>query len=131
MTVNPERINIHKAESDVRKFMDRHLERLVEKAREYPPAPSEGGYQRTNRLKLGWRVSPAKFSGNSVNGYIYNTASDRSSGRRYMTYVQGRQQTSLHASTGWNRMDAIAAESRNAYRAGLQEIYRRNIRVGA
>lgn len=129
LRVNPNRIDIAAAERDVLRYVDAFLQRRIAWLAQYPPRPSHSSYVRTGALGRGWRVNVVRGI-TAVNGYIYNVASDRKSGRRYMTYVQGPWQTADHMQTGWRTVQQGRDATQGAYVRNLQAIYKKHIRKG-
>jgi hypothetical protein len=94
-----------------------------------PPVPSGSRYRRTGDLGRGWRPN-VQITLSEISGYLWNSATDRKSGREYMTYVQGPWQTLMHQQTGWTTISDVRAARAQQYRADLQAIYSRHIRKG-
>lgn len=129
LRVNPQRIDTNAARRDVEKFMWAFLYDRIKDLQHYPPVPRGSRYVRTGTLQRGWRPNVQSTS-SEISGYLWNSASDRPSGREYMVYVQGPWQTLEHKQTGWATIGDVRAQQAYAYRAGLQAIYSRHIRKG-
>lgn len=129
LTVNPQRVDVNRAERDVMYFVSDFLGKLVDAVAVYPPPPPGSRYVRTGNLYRGWVVNVSRTR-TGVEGRVVNYATDRKSGRRYMPFVQGAFQTAVHRTTGWQRIDEARASTQRAYRDGLQRIYSKYIRKG-
>jgi hypothetical protein len=129
LRVNPNRVDTRAAQRDVERFMWAFLYDRIKDLQRYPPVPSGSRYRRTGDLGRGWRPN-VQITLSEISGYLWNSATDRKSGREYMTYVQGPWQTLMHQQTGWTTISDVRAARAQQYRADLQAIYSRHIRKG-
>lgn len=129
LRVNPVRVDTRAAQRDVERYMWDFLYARIAELQRYPRVPSGSRYRRTGDLGRGWRPN-VQITFSEISGYLWNTATDRKSGREYMTYVQGPWQTSQHQQTGWRTISDVRSARALQYRADLQAIYSRHIRKG-
>lgn len=83
--------------------MHQSLALIINKVARYPPPPPASWYRRTGLLGRSWDYT-VELSGELV-GIAYNTAP-------YANLVQGLEQTGVHKSTGWKRIDDVAEQNR-------------------
>jgi len=92
-------IETRNMEGDAIAVVKEHLDYVISQVREYPkarPHRADGTwYMRTHLLYKGWRTRI--FWSNGAIGEIYNEAP-------YAGYVQGDEQTPLHAAQGWRKL---------------------------
>lgn len=72
---------------------------MVRTMQTYPPVPPGSRYQRTLRIKGGWRV-----------GIYGDRVQVEYTGPDYEEYVEGAKQTWFHARNGWPVFDKVAQE---------------------
>lgn len=100
--------------AEITEFTIAHVEKIVEKAKVYPPERPNQRYIRTHTLRDNWRVEPRAASGLTVRA-INDTP--------YAQLVQGNKQLPIHTETGWQ----IVAEhlERDVYLRGIRAIYKK------
>lgn len=99
---------------------NRWAQQAIRKLKVYPSQPAGSEYTRTGRLGDSWRQSGPTNSSSGIATRISNNARDER-GRSYSEYVQGEQQTAVHAGR-WTKLEDVL--DRDGYIKELQQVIR-------
>jgi hypothetical protein len=110
-----------RARKQLTKFVHDWGEDIKAQLTHYPPVPTGSNYIRTERLKLGWKVSPIGSRGN-IGVAVYNRVP-------YTQYVHGTptdpyKQRYYHGVHGWRTIVDILADmgGRETFRKEAQNV---------